>query len=245
MPDLPDIETLAKDYPRGGGVALHAHHYCQLVFARRGVMRVLAQGGVWVVPPARALWMPAREPHAVQCRTDVAMRTVYLSDTLHLRYGRRCAVLEVSPLMREVILRLVEGPVPERMQPHLLSLLVEELNAGSVIPLHLSEPTDARLRRVTGRLMENPAARMTLDGWAAVAGMARRSFARRFVTETGMSFGAWRRRLRMLWAIESLAAGDPVTVVALDAGYDSVSAFIHAFRATMGVTPGRYFSPAA
>jgi AraC-like DNA-binding protein len=241
MSDLPDILTWANDYPRGHVIGLHAHDYCQLVFARRGAMRVVAQGGVWVVPPGRALWMPAREPHEVHCRTDVAMRTVYISDQVALPFVKSFAVLGISTLMRELIVRLVEGPVGEDTQPHLLSLLIAELWTGPVMPLNLQEPSDPRLSRVTARLIQDPADRRDLDAWAGEAGMARRSFARRFSQETGLSFGAWRRRLRLLGAIEKLAAGEPVTSVALEAGYDSTSAFIHAFRREFGVTPGRYF----
>ncbi len=241
MSDLPNILTWANEYPRGHLIGLHAHDYCQLMFARRGAMRVNARGGVWVVPPGRALWIPAREPHEVRCRTDVAMRTVYIADSVPLPFVESFAVLGVSALMRELIVRLVEGPVAEGTRPHLLALLIEELKAGPVMPLNLPEPSDARLARVTVRLRDDAADRRGLDEWAAEAGMARRSFARRFALETGLSFGAWRRRLRLLGAIERLAAGGPVTAVALEAGYDSTSAFIHAFRREFGVTPGRYF----
>jgi AraC-like DNA-binding protein len=242
MADLPEIQTWANDYPRGGGVAPHAHATGQVAFARRGVMRVIAQGGVWLVPPARALWIPARVVHEIQCRSDVAMRTVYLKADAELPYREACAVLEVTPLLREVILRLVEGPHDDGTRPHLLSLLGAELRASLVVPLHLPEPRDRRLARVAAELVADPATRATLDDWADAAGMSRRSFARRFTQETGLSFGVWRRRLRLLGAIERLAVGEPVTTVALEAGYDSVSAFIHVFRREFGVTPGRYFA---
>lgn len=238
--DYPPIETYARDYPDGGGVAPHAHDAGQLVFARRGVMRVTAQGGAWVVPPARALWVPARMVHAIRFRADVAMRTVYVPSSVAVPFSGKCAVLDVSPLLREVILRLVEGPVDVAARPHLVWLLLAELDAGAVEPLNLPEPRDRRLRRIAAALADNPADRRSLDDWAGDAGMARRSFARRFVAETGLSFGAWRRRARLLAAIERLAGGEAVTVVALEAGYDSVSAFIHAFRRDLGVTPGRY-----
>jgi len=241
MSDLPAIQTWANDYPRGHVIGLHAHAYCQIVFARRGVMRVSARGGVWVLPPGRALWMPAREPHEVQCRTDVAMRTVYISEHVALPFVRTFAVLGVSPLMRELIVRIVEGPVADGTESQLLSLLLAELEAGPVMPLNLPEPSDPRLVRIAAQLMDDPADKRTLDDLSADAGLSRRSFIRRFTSETGMSFGAWRRRLRLLGAIELLASGEAVTAVALDAGYDSTSAFIHAFRKEFGVTPGRYF----
>jgi AraC-like DNA-binding protein len=211
------------------------------VFARRGVMRVVTEEGTWLVPSARALWMPARKAHEIQCRTDLAMRTVYMSTEIEVPFGDRCAVIEVSPLLREVILRLVEGPVDTQMQGLLVPLLISELGIGRIVPFNLPEPRDARLRRVTAMLSEAPADRRRLEDWAAVAGMARRSFARRFSAETGMTFGTWRRRLRLLEGVERLAAGEAVTIVALESGYDSVSAFIQAFRREFGVTPGRYF----
>ncbi|MFC3131482.1 AraC family ligand binding domain-containing protein, partial [Microbaculum marinum] len=189
MSDLPDIETFASDYPRGSGVAPHAHDFGQVAFARRGVMRVVARGdggrvgdghaetrrgGVWVVPPGRALWIPARVPHEVQCRTEVAMRTVYLRADRRLPYRDALAVLEVTPLLREVILRLVEGPVIEGpagggepggddTRPHLVALLVAELGAAPTVPLHLPQPRDPRLERIVARLMAEPAARGTLE----------------------------------------------------------------------------------
>lgn len=239
-PEVP-VETLSTSYRTGHLVGLHAHDQAQLIFGRSGVMRVTAADGLWVVPPARALWVPGRTPHAIQCRTAVEMRTVYLPRGIDMPFADRCAVIAVSPLLREVILRLVEGPVGEGSRPHLVALLLGDLRAGAEVPLSLAEPRDPRLRRVTETLAADPADGRSLDDWAEAAGMARRSFARRFLAETGLSFGAWRRRLRMLGAIERLAAGDAVTSVALDAGYDSLSAFIHAFRRTMGVTPGAYF----
>ncbi len=156
MTEQPDIQTWANNYPRGHVIALHAHKFCQLVFARRGAMRVVTRSGVWVLPPGRALWMPAREPHEVQCRTDVAMRTVYISGRVSLPFVDSCAVLAVSPLMRELIVRIVEGPAVEGTQSHLLSLLISELMTGPVMPLNLPEPSDARLARVTRQLLAAP-----------------------------------------------------------------------------------------
>jgi len=243
------VAPLARNYARGAEIGQHAHDSGQLIFARSGVMRVTADRGLFLVPPARALWMPARMVHAIDCRTDVAMRTVYVARDVADPFGGRCAVIDVSPLMREIVLRLVEGaaegsaetPAYRAARPHLVALLLLELEAGRVEPLHLPEPADARLTRVTAALRADPASRDGPAHWAALAGMADRSFARRFAAETGLPLSAWRRRARMLRAIERLAAGVPVTEVALDTGYDSLSAFIHAFRREFGRTPGRYF----
>ena len=58
-----------------------------------------------------------------------------------------------------------------------------------------------------------------------------RTLARRFQSETGLSFGAWRQQARVLEAMGRLGGGEPVTQVALDLGYESVSAFSAMFRA--------------
>ena len=242
---MPQIDTSSTDYPRGHVVGLHAHDAAQLVFARSGVMRVITEGGVWVVPPARALWMPARTPHSVHCTTAVAMRSVFIRGEPASAPPPRCTVISVSPLMREIVVRLVEGPVTPEQSARLAALLFDELQTLPVAPLHLPEPQDSRLRRITAALYEQPADRRSLEQWAREAGLSRRTLARRFAAETGMSFGAWRRQLRFLTALERLAEGTPVIHAALDAGYDSVSAFVHAFRRSLGVTPRRYFRDAS
>ncbi|MGE8488865.1 MAG: helix-turn-helix domain-containing protein, partial [Paraburkholderia nemoris] len=80
--------------------------------------------------------------------------------------------------------------------------------------------------------------------WAAWAGVAPRTLSRRFVAETGLTFAQWRQQARLLRALELVADGLPVTTIALELGYDNVSAFIDMFRRVMGTTPGRYATAA-
>ncbi|MEI9985493.1 MAG: AraC family transcriptional regulator [Aliidongia sp.] len=91
-------------------------------------------------------------------------------------------------------------------------------------------------------LQKAPERNETLDEWADLVGASRRTLARRFQAETGMSFGAWRQQLRLIEALTRLAAGQPVTIVAQDLGYDSPSAFTAMFRRALGQTPSRYFA---
>jgi len=108
------------------------------------------------------------------------------------------------------------------------------------VPLDLPQPAEPRLRRVTQALLANPGDRRSLAAWARWAGASPRTLARLFLRETGLSFGAWRQRARLLQAVARLATGQAVTTVALDVGYDSPSAFIAAFRRQFGTTPRRY-----
>lgn len=95
--------------------------------------------------------------------------------------------------------------------------------------------------RLCAALRRNPADARTLDAWGVAVGASARTLARLFMTETGLSFAAWRAQVRLLAALARLAAGEKVTSVALDLGYDSPSAFIAMFRRQLGVTPSRYF----
>lgn len=241
MRNPPAIEVLGRDDPKGHVIAPHAHREHQIVHASRGIMRVMTASAAWVVPSGRALWMPARTVHWITCVSEVSMRTVYLSADEGLRVPGDCAVWTVSGLMREVILRLVEGPVGEDQSALLVTLLMSEVEAADRVPLSLPLPSDRRLKRITDALEADPADNRPLEAWARIAGATPRTLIRLFQKETGLSFREWRRQARLLAALERLAQGEAVTPLALDLGYASPSAFIQAFRDVLGVTPARYF----
>jgi AraC-like DNA-binding protein len=133
-----------------------------------------------------------------------------------------------------------QAVVPSGPEARVLALIPDELRALEPEPLHLPLPRDRRLTAVTGRLAADPADGRSLAAWAKLAGAGERTLARLFLSETGLTFGAWRQRLRLLAAIARLAEGQAVTAVAYDLGYDSPSAFIAMFRRNLGETPGHY-----
>jgi len=166
------------------------------------------------------------------------MRTVYIDggdrlDRPHVR------VIGVSPLMREVLVRLSEG-CTERQRPHLAALLVDAMTAMATEPFRLPMPRDARIARLVKRLRDHPAEQTLLSTWADRLGLSQRSLIRRIRAETGMSFRELRRQARIMAALERLALGEPVTRVALDVGFESPSAFSQAFRIVTGASPRRY-----
>ncbi|MDN2568614.1 helix-turn-helix transcriptional regulator [Aquibium sp. A9E412] len=234
------VRGLAADYPAGARIAAHAHDVHQIVHAPAGVMRVESAGGVWIVPPGRALWMPAGRVHAIRFAAATRLRTAYLAGR-HPALPADCAVWSVSPLLREVIVRIAERPADAALTHHLLAVLLAEVADSDALPLALPQPADARLRPMTEAIAADPAARRTLAAWARRLGLSQRALMRLFLAETGMTFRQWQRQARLLAALERLAAGEPVTGVAFAVGYDSTSAFIEAFRLAFGRTPGRYF----
>ena len=238
------LEGLAAEYAPGEVIPVHQHPFAQLLFAARGVMTVTTEPGTWVVPPERAVWVPARVDHSIRMTGRVSMRTVYLSDALGSLAGAACCVVQVSPLLRAGILRAVEFAKPyldDGPEARLVAVIADEIRAAPTAPLHLPLPSDSRARRVADALCANPGDPRTLADWARHAGASARTLERQFERETAFSFAAWRQQARLLRGLERLAAGESVTSVALELGYETPSAFIAMFRRALGTPPGRYF----
>lgn len=234
----------AGRYPAGARTGRHRHQRTQLVFAASGVVSVETAAGSWTVPPQRAVWVPGGEEHELVMRGPVELRSLYFLPDLP-GVPRRTAVLWVTPLARELVLRLMalpEAAPPAPRWRRLTEALLEELQGLDAPALHLPLPADRRARRVAEALLAEPGDGRRLEDWAAQAGAAPRTLLRHFKRDTGLGFAAWRQQARFLAALPRLADGEPVTGVALDLGYDSPSAFVAAFRRAFGTTPGRYFA---
>jgi AraC-like DNA-binding protein len=238
MPIKTDIEGLASSYDAGTFIDEHSHAAHQIAHAISGAMRVQVIDATWFVPPGKALWIPAHVCHSIHCLRRVEMRTVYLAGN-HLSVSSQAKVISVSPLMREILVRLSEG-CQDRQIPHLKSLLIDEIAVMDVEQLSLPLPRDARIARIASHLLENPTVHISLENWAKRLGFSQRNLIRCIQAETGMSLRQLKRQTRMMLAIEKLSHGESVTDVALDVGFETTSAFIHAFRLTTGSTPGKY-----
>lgn len=237
------IVGYAVDYVPGHSTGRHHHDRDQLVHGERGVMTVRTDDGAWIVPPGYAVWVPAGVVHEVRAASAVAMRTLYLRRDAGVPVGPRCRVVAVPALVRELIGRVVTLPreYPESgAEARLVAVLADELAGLPSAPLDLPLPRDRRALAVAEALISDPSDGRELAEWGRESGASARTLARLFQTETGMSFGRWRQRRRLLAALERLAAGEPVTGVALDLGYASPSAFIAMFRRTLGAPPTRY-----
>ena len=238
------IVTLTRDYEAGHKIPLHFHDRDQLVFASRGVMTVTANDAAWVVPVHRAVWIPARTAHTIAMSGNVAMRTLYLKPRLAESLSRECCVVNVSTLLKELILQACRCSSLERRvawQSHLIEVILDQLRATKVAPLQLSLPEDPRALRVAEVLLADPSDPRPLAKIARTSGASRRTIERLFANETGSTFGKWRQQLRLMQAMRLLGGGAKVTHAALEAGYSTPSAFIAAFRKTLGSTPTRYF----
>ena len=245
---VPSLERLPRPlYSRNESLAPeswteeHSHPWCQLSYAISGVLGVRTPGGDHVAPPRYAVWIPPDVVHQVVNRRRTEMRSLYLDPQAALALPGDCRVLEITPLVRELIRKVSELPVEYDQSGaagRLVAVLLDELaglrQAAFVLPL----PKDRRLQGIYAALQENPADGRTLAQWGQSAGASERTLARLFLLDTGMRFGDWRQRLRLLMSLDALDAGESITVVAQAHGYESPSAFIAAFRHAFGSTPG-------
>ncbi|MGE7956121.1 AraC family transcriptional regulator [Pseudomonas sp. NPDC089530] len=224
--------------------AAHRHPRGQLLGAGRGLLSVTAAHGQWVVPATHAVWVPPECEHALRSHGPFDGWSVYIEPEACRELPSQPRILATSGLLREAVLRAAAWPegALDKRQGRIAQVILDELASLAPQPLGLPLPQDLRLQRICQALADDLADNRGLEAWARWAGISPRTLARRFVGETGFAFSQWRQRARLLRALERLAAGDAVTRVALDLGYDNVSAFIAMFRRQFGVTPGRYFA---
>lgn len=238
------ITTLTRDYPAGHVIAPHFHDRDQLVYASRGVMTVRSRDGTWVVPPHRAVWIPATISHTITMSGAVAMRTLYFKSQLAKELPRNCCVINVPTLLKELILyactfRALRKNV--RWQEHLIAVILHQLETVQTVPLQLPHLSDPRLVRIAEIFGRNPGDARTLAQLCRESGASKRSIERLFQQEIAMTFGKWRQQLRLMEGMRLLAEGAKVTHAALESGYSTPSSFISMFRKALGVTPTLYF----
>jgi AraC-like DNA-binding protein len=242
--DRSQITTLTRDYAAGHVVPSHFHDRDQLVYGSRGVMTVRTSAGTWVVPTQRAVWIPAAVPHTITMSGAVAMRTLYLAPRLTRTVRRNCCVVNVSPLLKELILHACTiGALKKTVRPqgHLIFMIIDQLETIQMIPLQLPNPSDPRALRVAAVLFADPSDRRPLTRICQGTGASKRTVERLFQQDVGLTFGKWRQQLRLMEAMRHLAEGAKVTHAAVESGYSTPSAFISMFRKTLGTTPTAYF----
>lgn len=227
-------------------IAWHHHTHPQLISPRRGVLHIATPMGGWVVPPHRAVWIPAHVAHAHQAYGPTDMRALTLDRPATPLRLDRPTVLAVTPLLREVIAALTGDERPTGApRRNLERVAVDQLRLAPALDVCLPTPSDPRLRDLTRLLRDDPADGRTLAALGAAVGAGERTLSRLFRSQTGMSFPQWRTQLRLHHALKLLATGASVTEVATACGYSGPSAFIHAFRLAFGTTPGEYVRDAA
>lgn len=240
----------------------HSHPWAQLAWSATGVLRLTTRGGTYLVPPSRALWIPPGVEHAVTVVEDAELCTLYL----HQRPGccgpgaRRgtgeawlqCRVLEVSDLLRALMLALPAAPDAAPPLPAgelerekwIAPLLADELRRAAPVPLGVPMPEDKRLRALCEAVLDDPTRHDSLGAWVRDIGASERTVARLFRDELGTSFGQWRQQVLLARALTLAAKKRPMSEIAAELGYASPSAFSAMVRRSLGAPPSRFFASA-
>lgn len=224
---------------------LHTHRKGQIILVQRGALSCEVEGGLWVVPPRSAIWIPGGALHSIKASGALEGYNAFIDPQVGAELPATCCALSVTPLLRELLTRAAHLPYLYEeggANSRLVSVLLDEVAAAQVEDLHLPMPSDPRLRRIVDEMMADPAERGSLGGWAKRAGMSERTLMRLIDRETGMSFGRWRQQLGVVLAVKWLAAGASIQSVAADLGYESTPSFVTMFRKALGASPGRYMA---
>jgi AraC-like DNA-binding protein/quercetin dioxygenase-like cupin family protein len=238
----------------------HRHAWAQVAYSAAGVLRVSALQHTYIVPPSRAVWIPPDIEHVVTVVEDAELRTLYLhqprgqcgpaplpgvSNDLRLCLDwQRCRVLEVSPLLRELVEQLCDLPDPQPTvrERCLAALVQDELRRARPVPLGVGLPSDKRLKALCEAVLDDPARHATLAGWAGEAGASVRTVARLFRQDLGTTFAEWRQQVLLAKALSMAARKRPMAHIAAELGYASASAFSAMVRRSVGVPPSRFFA---
>ena len=222
------VVMLSKDYPHGHCTERHQHSRAQFLFAQKGTMRARTALGSWIVPPGYGLLIPAEKEHQIEMFGMVALRSAYIhAGHLPRRHQTTCSVLDVSPLLFACIDRLADEPVEydqNGIAGNVAAIIITEIIDTPSSAMALPFPVSPKLSPLVRALLKDPSDQRSIDDWANVLAMSRRTFTRLFRRETGMSFDQWRQRRRFQAASELIALRLPMPQIAAAVGYRSVTA---------------------
>ena len=231
-------------------VDIQAHHHAwgQLVFSVSGAVRVNTAHATYLVPPDRAVWIAPGVVHAVTAVERADLRTVYLHQAPSDGPAwLACRVLEVTPLLRELVLQLAvssETTQEAKREQCIASLVLDELTRANSLRLGLVLPQDKRLRRLCEAMLAEPLRHADLEGWAAEVGASARTVSRLFRDELGSSYAQWRSQVLLARALTLAARKMPMSLIAHELGYASASAFTAMVTRTVGMPPSKFFAEA-
>lgn len=240
--DGPEVIVIAGQQRAEQRTPAHRHARGQLFASTHGLLSVLLDSGIWVVPSTHAVWVPPHHLHGSATHGAIQGYAVYVAEASCAGLPAQPCSMRTSGLLREAVMRVADAPQENRdaALERIAGVILDEIRGMPIDALGLPLPRDPRLRRIAQALVDDPSDERDLDAWAHWAAVGARTLSRRFVAETGFTFTAWRQRARLMRALEMLADAVSVTTIALELGYSTPSTFISLFRRTFGVTPAVY-----
>ena len=240
-PERP-VRIVPRDLDAAELFAPHTHAWGQVTYALEGVVRATVGSRTWIIPPQRALWIAPNVLHEIETLERARLRILRVHEDAAPFQGDQCEVVDVSVLLRELIVALTLVDAEEPRESMLATLILDELARSATLPICVVLPEDKRLRTLCQMLITTPSTSLTLDDWATRVGASSRTLARLFERELGMNFGQWRQQVRLAHAAPLIVRGLPVSRVAAELGYTSQSAVSAMFRKSFGQSPTAFFA---
>ncbi|WP_294769881.1 helix-turn-helix transcriptional regulator [uncultured Rhodoferax sp.] len=243
------VRSRARSLTMDAHIEPHQHPWAQFTYCASGLMQVMVMRGerqtTYIVPPSRAVWIPAGVQHNVVVLETAELRTVDIAPHAMPASWTDCRVLVVSKLLRELV-HALEGSEPGPRDDALMHLTADEMARADTqalgVPMPHPEHGDKRLRALCEAVLRDPAERGQLREWVADVGASERTMARLFRDELGTSYQQWRLQAVLAHALPQLARGVPIAQVAAAAGYASDSAFSAMFKQAMGKPPSHFLA---
>jgi len=221
----------------------HKHPRAQLIYSCHGTMKVVVENSVWLVASNQAIWVPGMYEHQVYFLKSNHVRNLFFDPSVITGLPDKCFALDVSPFLRELILKVIDAGDNYRLEGpagRLIQVLIDELTGMTPTKIFLPISDESRVRKIMDVFINNPGDRRNIGEFAELACTSTRTLERLFVKETGQTFSDWRKQVRLMAAVERLEQGVSVTQLSIDLGYNSPSAFIEIFRKEFGTTPHKY-----
>ncbi|WP_037303477.1 AraC family transcriptional regulator [Amycolatopsis orientalis] len=236
------VVAIRTDYPPEHRIPRHRHRRAQFLYSATGSMRVETADGTWTIPTRRAVLVPPETAHQV-VTTTVSTRSLYIEPKAVPWFPRRCQVVEVSALLRELLHEAVEVPAlyaPRGRDAAIIGLVLHEIRRSAPVQLDLPLPGHEALRALCESFLDDPDIHDPMGDWAARLHVSERTVNRLFTAETGLSFARWRQRACVLHSLSLLSEGRPIAGIAASLGYESPAAFSTMFTRLLGTSPRDY-----
>lgn len=239
------IRTFSARFSPGHKIEPHSHSWSQLVYASEGVIAVETPNHCWVVPTNRAIWIPAGQTHSIKMYGRAFLQTVYFESRPETEIDLPCTAYEIPSLVRELIIHVCNIGIiksDSHEQRNLIEFLIFQVRKLTPFPPMVPMPSDPRARKLASLLIDNPGTDQSLAELCEECGTSLRTMQRVFSKGLGLPLSRWKSQVSMMHALQLLASERNITEVALELGFESVSAFIYSFRKHFGASPGQYRS---
>ncbi|MBU2704971.1 helix-turn-helix transcriptional regulator [Zooshikella marina] len=219
----------------------HCHDMGQLLLTQGGVIRIIMNQSLCILPPGRAAWIPPLCMHRAKIISVVGYRSVYLDTNSYPNLPRGAKIIGATPLLRAAMERIAVADFSTNWESgpyaNILAVFLDEILAARSEHTLLPLPNDRRLQHLAG-LSWIP----QLKELAPKIGASEKTISRIFRRETGLSYQQWRQQWRLIRALELLAEGNLLSDVANRLEFSSDSSFSTFFSNMVGCSPRTYMA---